>query len=161
MIVESGMCLDMTNEHISLNREVHSGEVLRMKKLLMGVAIILSGVSSSFASPGDKYKCVVDKFGGTGEYDKNFVDLNLSKTFLISEEKDHLLVSFSAPKPLFGQSVYTIFKKSISGIFGIRKESAFLDSIVLAHPTKPEISATLVIQSTFFINTWLLDCQKK
>ena len=109
------------------------------------------------------FDCSVKKvsvFDEVSKDNKQFIDSNLKKRFIISvDEKE---ISVTSISDTFKSSIkkYTIFSKSdVFNTVSAVGDSSFPTDIIVINPKKG--TATISLQSDFYLNSWLLDCKKQ
>ena len=128
-----------------------------MKKLILFSAFFLSSLAIH-ASYND-FDCYVKNFTVLSEEskgDKQFIEENLKKRFIIAISEQEVIVTSISDNFKSGTDKFNIFYKN--EFFGtIIARTALNDETLVINPTTGQ--ATISIQGDFYLNAWLLDCK--
>ena len=133
-----------------------------MKKLILLSTFFLSSLTIQ-ASYND-FDCYVKNFTVLSEQskdDKEFIEANLKKRFIIAISEQEVIVT--SISDIFSSNTvkFNIFKKD--EIYGeisarsARSDETFGAETLVINPTTGE--ATISYQGGFYLNAWLLDCK--
>ena len=129
-----------------------------MKKLILFSAFFLSSLTIQ-ASYND-FDCYVKNFTVLSEDskgDKQFIEANLKKRFIIDISEQEVIVTSISDTFKSSTKKFNIFYKN--EFFGtISARTARSDETLVINPTTGQ--ATISIQGGFYLNAWLLDCKK-
>jgi hypothetical protein len=93
-----------------------------------------------------------------GEDNKQFIEANLKKRFIISVLEQEILVTSISDTFKPSITKYNIFSKSeVFETVSAKSDSSINTQIIVIHPKKGE--ATISVQGNFYLNAWLLDCK--
>ena len=93
-----------------------------------------------------------------GKDNKQFIDSNLKKRFIISVDEQEIIVTSISDTYKSSISKYTIFRKhEIFGTVSAKDDSSPFTQIIVIDPKNGV--ATISLQGAFFVNAWLLDCK--
>lgn len=128
-----------------------------MKKLILFSAFFLSSLAIH-ASYND-FDCYVKNFTVLSEEskgDKQFIEENLKKRFIIAISEQEVIVTSISDSFKSRTDKFNIFYKN--EFFGtIIARTALNDETLVINPTTGQ--ATISIQGDFYLNAWLLDCK--
>ena len=111
----------------------------------------------------NNFDCSVKNFNvlsEVGKGDKQFIDSNLKKRFIISVDEQEIIVTSISDTFKSSIKKYTIFSKSdIFNTVSAVSDNSFSTDIIVINPKKG--TATISLQGDFYLNAWLLDCKKQ
>tara|TARA_B100002052_G_scaffold221282_1_gene203267 strand:+ start:36 stop:518 length:483 start_codon:yes stop_codon:yes gene_type:complete len=109
------------------------------------------------------FDCSVKKvsvFDEVSKDNKQFIDSNLKKRFIISVDEQEIIVTSISDTFKSSIKKYTIFSKSdIFNTVSAVSDNSFSTDIIVINPKKG--TATISLQGDFYLNAWLLDCKKQ
>ena len=135
-----------------------------LNKELKNIFLFLLFFSSFIiqASPIN-FDCSVKKvsvFDEVSKDNKQFIDSNLKKRFIISVDGQEIIVTSISDTFKSSIKKYTIFSKSdLFDTVSAKSDSSYSTDIIVINTKKG--TATISVQGDFYLNAWLLDCKKQ
>ena len=138
---------------------------ISMTRFLITSALI-GALMTTTAAARERYQCIVQDFIGFGD-DAAFKAANKRKTFDLTIDKDEIIALSKSRDFDDSEKHYRIHERDLLDTIALGKEViSGLDSLVL--PSNPEdridrkghFNATIALQSSFYLNTWLLRCTR-
>jgi hypothetical protein len=129
---------------------------------MAAVFVALALTSPPAQSQTNVYECVVKDMTTYDDDDRNFLQLNLAKRFLLVASNNEITVVTTHRDSSSTQKSYQVINRSSFDVMAISPSSISIDSIVLNElEYEGEYSATLVVQFATTANTWELGCGRK
>ena len=128
-------------------------------KILLAAWLLLGALPLSASEP-ERWDCIVEDFRTADNNDEDFRQANLDKKFeLIISDKDVIVKSMSST---FSDSErrYLITDRKFIEVTAIGESIVNTDIIVFSEDRVSGgfFNATITIQGSFFVNSWILGC---
>ncbi len=145
------------------SKTVSDGGVVLNRELKNIFLFLLFFSSFTIQASPINFDCYVKNFTVLSEAakdNKQFIDSNLKKRFIISVDEQEITVTSISDTFKSSITKYNIFSKSeLYETVSAKNDSGLFSQIIVIDHKSGE--ATISLQGVFFLNAWLLDCKQQ
>ena len=146
------------------SKTVSDGGVVLNRELKNIFLFLLFFLSFTIQASPINFDCYVKNFTVLSEAaakdNKQFIDSNLKKRFIISVDEQEITVTSISDTFKSSITKYNIFSKSeLYETVSAKNDSGLFSQIIVIDHKSGE--ATISLQGVFFLNAWLLDCKQQ